>query len=178
MKHIEKTLEVNQIFDGKIIKVELQTVELANNNKATREIIRHRGGVAIIPITANKEIFLIRQFRKPYEEEVLEVPAGKLEKDEQPEVCAARELKEETGCEAERITYMTVMYPSPGYTDEKIYIYKAEGLTEGELALDEDEFLDVEKYTLDEAVDMVKSGIIKDAKSVIAIMLVASEINS
>jgi len=178
MKHSEKTIDVQSIFDGKIIKVELQTVELNNHNKAFREIVRHRGGVAIIPINDSNEILLVRQYRKPYDEELLEVPAGKLEQGEKAETCAMRELKEETGCEAEKISFMTVMYPSPGYTDEKIYIFKAEGLKQGDLALDEDEFLDVEKYSLKEAVDMVKKGVIVDAKSVIAIMLLASEIIS
>ncbi|OGO78803.1 MAG: ADP-ribose pyrophosphatase [Clostridiales bacterium GWB2_37_7] len=178
MDYNEKTIEVKKIFDGKIIKLELQTVELCNNKKAEREIIRHNGGVAILPVTQNNEIILVRQFRKPYDEELLEIPAGKLEKGEMPEICAERELKEETGCSADKISFMTVMYPSPGYTDEKIYIYKAEGLCEGSLSLDEDEFLDVEKYTLIEAVQMIKTGIIKDAKSIIAILFLVAEINS
>jgi ADP-ribose pyrophosphatase len=175
MKFNEKTIDVKEIFTGNIIKVELQTVELCNKNIAKREIIRHRGGVAVVPVTQNKEIIMVRQFRKPFDEELLEVPAGKIEKDEKPEVCALRELQEETGFAADKISFINVMYPSPGYTDEKIYIYKAEGLTEGNLSLDEDEFLSVEKYTLKQAVDMIKTGMIKDAKTIIAIMLVASE---
>lgn len=178
MNFNEKTIEVKKIYDGKIIKLELQTVELCNKNNAEREIIRHKGGVAIIPITENHEIIMVRQFRKPFDEEVLEVPAGKIEKDEKPEICAIRELREETGFDADKITFMNVMYPSPGYTDEKIYIYKAEGLKEGDLSLDDDEFLYVEKYTLKQAVEMVQTGVLKDAKTIIAIMLLESEINS
>ena len=175
MKFNEKTMDVKEIFSGNIIKVELQTVELCNKNIAKREIIRHRGGVAVVPVTKNKEIIMVRQFRKPFDEELLEIPAGKIERDEKPEVCAVRELQEETGLAADKISLINVMYPSPGYTDEKIYIYKAEGLTEGKLSLDEDEFLSVEKYTLKQAVDMIKTGMIKDAKTIIAIMLVARE---
>lgn len=178
MKYHEKTIEVEKIYDGKIVKLERHTVELCTKSLAQREIIRHQGGVAIIPVTNNNEIVLVRQFRKPYEEEVLEVPAGKLELDERPESCAVRELKEETGYSAAKISYLTTMYPSPGYTDEKIVIYKAEGLQEGSSSLDEDEFLHVEKYTLAEALEMVKSAVIKDAKSIIAILLLGAEINS
>jgi ADP-ribose pyrophosphatase len=177
MNYNEKTIDVKNVYDGAIIKLEIQSVELCNKNIAKREIVRHSGGVAIIPITDDNEIIMVRQFRKPYDEELLEIPAGKIEMNEETEVCAARELKEETGCNANSISFMSVMYPSPGYTDEKIYIYKAEGLIEGNLALDEDEFLDVERYTLNQAIEMVKSGAIKDAKTVIAIMLLANEKN-
>ncbi len=173
----EKTVSTKNIFEGKVVKLELQRVELCNGKLAEREIIRHRGGVAILPITEDNHVILVRQFRKPYDEELLEVPAGKLEKGEEIEICAQRELKEETGHTAERITYLYTMYPSPGYTDEKIYIYKAEGLSEGDMELDEDEFLNVEKYSLTEAAEMVRNGEIKDAKSAIAILLLNSERN-
>ena len=174
MSFNEKTIEVKNIYDGKIIKFELQTVELCNKKLVEREIIRHKGGVAVIPITENNEIIMVRQFRKAFDEELLEIPAGKIEYDEKPETCAKRELKEETGYSAEKISFINVMYPSPGYTDEKIYIYKAENLTEGDLSLDEDEFLQVEKYTLEQAVEMVKTGVLKDAKTIIAILLLSS----
>ena len=174
MSFNEKTIEVKNIYDGKIIKFELQTVELCNKKLVEREIIRHKGGVAVIPITENNEIIMVRQFRKAFDEELLEIPAGKIEYDEKPELCAIRELKEETGYSSDKISFINVMYPSPGYTDEKIYIYKAEKLTEGDLSLDEDEFLQVEKYTLEQAVEMVKTGVLKDAKTIIAILLLSS----
>ena len=177
MDHNEKTLDTKLIYEGRILRLELQTVELCNNKHAQREIIRHRGGVAVIPITENNEVILVRQFRKPYDEELLEVPAGKLEAGEDIKLCAVRELKEETGYEAAHIGYLYTMYPSPGYTDEKIHIYKAEGLTEGSPSLDEDEFLSVEKYSLREAVAMVNMGIIKDAKTAIAILMLNAQIN-
>jgi ADP-ribose pyrophosphatase len=178
MRFDEKTVNIKPIFDGKIIKVELHNVELCNGNISTREIVRHKGGVTVIPITEDNEVILVRQFRKPFDEELLEAPAGKLETGEDPELCAIRELKEETGLTADKLSYLTTMYPSPGYTDEKLYIYKAEQLHEGEAALDEDEFLSVERYTFKQALDMIKSGEIKDAKTIIGILMIASEINS
>lgn len=176
MNFEEKTTDIKDIYDGKVLKLELHTVELCNGKTSIREIIRHRGGVAIIPITDKNEIYLVRQYRKPYEQEILEVPAGKLEKGEKPEYCAIRELKEETGLTAEKLTMLTIMYPSPGYTDEKIYIYKAEGLSQGENCFDEDEFINVEKYTLSQSMEMVKNGSINDAKTIIAILMLTSEI--
>lgn len=180
MKYKERTIEKKSLFKGTVIELEYHTVELCNGKEAHREIIRHKGGVAIVPVTENNEIYLVKQYRKPYDMELLEVPAGKLELEqhEDPQACAVRELQEETGLRAERITYLTTMYPSPGYTDEKIYIYKAEGLTQGSLSLDEDEFLDVKICTIKEAVDMVKKGVIMDAKSVIAILMLYNEIKS
>lgn len=175
MSFNEKTTEVENIYNGKILNLERHTVEQSNGKTAKREIVRHRGGVAVIAATEQNEIVLVRQFRKPYDKELLEIPAGKLEKDENTEECAARELKEETGLTAEKLTMLTIIYPSPGYTDEKIYIYKAEGLTEGELNLDEDEFLNIERYPMNEAIEMVKAGQINDAKTIIAILLLTQK---
>lgn len=171
----EKTLAVKNIFSGKVIRLDVHEVLLQNNHTSTREIIRHPGGVGVIPVTEKGEIYLVRQFRKPYECELLEIPAGKLEKGENPQDCGERELREETGLRASKITFLTEMYPSPGYTDEKIHIYKAEGLTEGESEADEDEFLNVHKFTLSEALEMVRKGDIKDSKSIIAILMVNME---
>lgn len=176
MNFSERTIQKEDIYKGKIINLELHTVELQNGSTSMREIIRHRGGVAVIALNKEKEIVLVKQFRKPYEQAILEIPAGKLEKGEKPEECAVRELKEETGLSAENLTLLNVMYPSPGYTDEKIYIYKAEGLAEGSVCPDEDEFLNVERYSLKKAVEMVKTGVINDAKTVIAIFMAAAEI--
>ncbi|MDF2520803.1 MAG: hydrolase [Clostridia bacterium] len=176
MNFSERTIQKEDIYKGKIINLELHTVELQNGSTSMREIIRHRGGVAVIALNKEKEIVLVKQFRKPYEQAILEIPAGKLEKGEKPEECAVRELKEETGLSAESLTLLNVMYPSPGYTDEKIYIFKAEGLAEGSICPDEDEFINVERYPLNKAVEMVKSGIINDAKTVIAIFMAAAEI--
>lgn len=176
MNFSERTIQKEDIYKGKIINLELHTVELQNGSTSMREIIRHRGGVAVIALNKEKEIVLVKQFRKPYEQAILEIPAGKLEKGEKPEECAVRELKEETGLSAESLTLLNIMYPSPGYTDEKIYIFKAEGLAEGSICPDEDEFINVERYPLYKAVEMVKAGVINDAKTVIAIFMAAAEI--
>lgn len=173
MKHFEKTVKKNNVFSGRIFSIDVHEVVLENGKHAEREILSHPGGVSVIPVTEEGEIYFVKQFRKPYECEVLEIPAGKLEKGEEPERCAARELREETGLRAAKLTYLTQMYPSPGYTDEIIHIYKAEGLEQGEVSPDEDEFVDICKLSIEDAVAMVKSGEIKDAKTVIAILLVS-----
>lgn len=175
MNFDEKTKELESIYNGKVVSLEVHTVELINGKTAKREIVRHRGGVCVAAINKDNEIYMVRQFRKPYETELLEVPAGKLEQGEVPEEAAFRELREETGLTAERLDLLTIMYPSPGYTDEKIYIYKAEDLTEGDLNLDEDEFINVERLPITEALAMVKSGKLNDAKTIIAILLAAAK---
>lgn len=171
----EKTLIRKNIFTGKIIKLDVHEVILENQKTAEREIITHQGGVGVIPITDADEIVLVKQFRKPFECETLEIPAGKKEKNEQPLSCAERELKEETGITASHITFLADMYPSPGYTDEIVHIYKAEGLIYGDMSTDEDEFIEVFKYSIKEAVEMIKSGQIKDAKTIIAVLMAANE---
>jgi ADP-ribose pyrophosphatase len=171
----ERTLTSKNIFNGKIIKLDVHQVILENQKTAEREIITHQGGVGVIPVTDADEIVLVKQFRKPFECETLEIPAGKKDKDEEPLSCAERELKEETGITAKSITFLADMYPSPGYTDEIVHIYKAEGLTYGDMCTDEDEFIEVLRYPMVEAVKMIKSGQIKDAKTIIAIMMAANE---
>lgn len=171
----ERTISRKEIFDGRIIKLSVHDVMLENGKIAERELITHQGGVGIIPINEAGEIFLVKQFRKPYESDTLEIPAGKKEKGEEPVSCAERELREETGITAKQLTFLTDMFPSPGYTDEIVHIFKAEGLTYGDMAADEDEFIEVYRYPLEEAVEMIKSGLIKDAKTIIAIMMAAYE---
>ena len=178
MKHFEKTIGTKNIYSGKVIKVDIHDVLLENDKTALREIVTHSGGVGIIAVTEDKMIYFVKQFRKPYDCEVLEIPAGKLEPDEKPKVCAARELKEETGLTAAKLTLLSEMYPSPGYTNEIIRIFKAEGLEEGAVSPDEDEFVDIHKYSLEQAVKMVKSGEIKDSKTIIAILLVQAEMQN
>jgi len=169
MKLYEKTLEKRIVYKGRILNLRTDTVELSNGKTAFREMTEHSGGSAVIALNDNKEIYMIRQFRYPYNEVLYEIPAGKLNGGERPEDCAVRELNEETGLSAGKVTLLNVVYPSPGYTDEKLYIYLAEDLKAGNSAPDPDEFLEVFTVPVSEALEMASDGRIKDGKTIIAI---------
>lgn len=171
MNTYEKTLEINNIYLGKIINLDIETVLLPNNKKAKREIVRHPGAVAILPINDKGEIYFVKQYRKAIDMELLEIPAGKIENGEEPKNCALRELQEEIGFAADKLTFIGEFYTSPGFANERIFIYKAEGLTQSRLTMDEDEFINIVKYGKYEAVEMMKKGMIKDAKTVLALSL-------
>lgn len=166
----EKTLTSEVVYDGRIFTLYKDTVELPNGNVAVRDRIEHNGGVCVIPLTREGEVIFVRQFRYGIKELVLEIPAGKLEKGEDHRECGLRELREETGAECEEFIYLGVAYPTTAYLSEKIHMYLARGLTFTSQKLDEDEFLEVLKIPFDEAVKMVLSGEIKDAKTQIALM--------
>ncbi len=165
MKLTEKQLEKNFVFEGKIIKVRKDIVLMPNGQTASREVVDHNGGVCIAPLTSDNELIFVKQFRYPYMEEILELPAGKRDGNEDPLACGIRELKEETGAVASDIAFMGELYPTPGYCGEIIWLYLATGLEFGEQTPDEDEFLEVYKIPLEKAVEMVMSGEIKDAKT-------------
>ena len=169
----EKQLTSNYLFKGRIINLRQDTALLPNGNTATREVIEHPGGVCVAALTDNDELLFVRQWRYPYMEETLEIPAGKRDRlDEDPLECGKRELREETGATAESYIDLQPMYPTPGYINEVIYCYLATGLTFGEQDTDEDEFLDVLRIPLEKAVEMVLSGEIKDAKTQISVLKV------
>lgn len=170
----EKTLKNNVLFEGRVLTLCHDDVLLPNGKKGKREIVRHRGGVCVAPLTENNELIFVRQFRYAYGEEVLELPAGKLETGEDPFESGVRELKEETGCTADKYTFLGKLYPSPGYTSEVISIYLAEGLHPGEQSLDEDEFLGIEKIPLEKAEQMVLANEIFDSKTQVAVLKIAS----
>jgi len=170
----EKTISSNVIFEGKVLTLCHDDVLLPNGEKGKREIVRHRGGVCVAPLTENNELIFVRQYRYAYGETVLELPAGKLEKGEDPLESGKRELKEETGCTADKYTFLGKLYPSPGYTSEIISIYLAENLHSGEQALDEDEFLLIEKIPLERAEEMVMNNEIFDSKTQTAILKIAN----
>ncbi len=173
MNLTEKQLSANYIFKGRIINLRQDTALLPNGNTATREVIEHPGGVCVAALTDDRELLFVKQWRYPYSEVTLEIPAGKRDKaGEDPLLCGKRELKEETGATAQKYIDLKPMYPSPGYVNEVIYCYAATGLTYGEICPDEDEFLDVIKIPLEKAVEMVLSGEIKDAKTQIAVLKV------
>lgn len=166
----EKTLDTTQIFDGRVVKLFRDTVLLENGEKALREVIEHSGGVCVLPLTDNNEILFVRQFRYPFKSVLLEIPAGKREKGEEPLECGVRELKEEVGAEADKITYLGKLYPTVAYDTEVIYMYLAEGLRFSSQHLDADEFVDVVKIPFDKAVEMVMNDEIPDSKTQLAIL--------
>ncbi|NLN81382.1 MAG: NUDIX hydrolase [Clostridiales bacterium] len=171
----EKTLSGKTIFKGNIISLHLDEVELPDGNRATREVITHPGGVCVAALTDRDELLFVRQFRYPYKEALLELPAGKLGAGEDPLECGKRELMEETGTTAEHYQPLGQLYPSPGYCGEIIHMYYASDLKYGEICPDEDEFLEVERIPLDRAVDMVLNNQIKDAKTQTAVLKVAEK---
>lgn len=166
----EKTVKENVIYNGRIISLSNDTVELPNGKNASREVVKHPGGVGIVALTEKGEVLLVNQFRYPYKAQILEIPAGKLTPGEDPLECGKRELREETGAAAEEYTSLGRLFPSPGYTNEIIYMYLAKNLSYGEMQLDDDEFLDVIKMPLKEAIDMVMSGELVDSKTQIALL--------
>ncbi|SDM60413.1 NUDIX domain-containing protein [Acetanaerobacterium elongatum] len=170
MAHIEKTMKSEHVYKGHIISVRVDEVELENGKAAMREVIEHPGGVCVLPLAMDDTITMVKQFRYPYKEEVLELPAGKRSPGEDPLECGRRELTEETGLIAARFKSLGELYPSPGYVDEVIYLYLATGLTRTNPSPDEDEFLDVCTMPLEKAFEKVFSGEIKDAKTQIALL--------
>lgn len=165
----EKTIRSRTIFDGKLIRVQLDEVELPDGRTSTREIVKHPGAVAVLAFTEEGKLVLVRQYRNPLEKTILEIPAGKLEPGEDPKACAFRELEEETGYRAEDMQPIVSFYTSPGFADEKIHLFEARGLTKGEMRPDTDEFVEVEELTLEEAYAKMEEGLICDAKTVAAV---------
>lgn len=171
----EKQLSSEYLFRGRIVSLRLDEAELPNGAHAKREVVEHNGGVAILALTDADEILMVEQYRYPYSEVVLEIPAGKRDGDEEPLVCGKRELKEETGASAREYRFLGELYPTPGYCGEIIYMYLATGLSYGETDPDEDEFLHLKKVPFWDAVDMILNGTIKDAKTQTAILKLATE---
>lgn len=169
----EKTLTSEIRYEGPIFTITHDTAELENGRTAVRDVLLHNGGVCVIPITENNEIFLVKQFRYPFRTVTREVPAGKLEKGEDHAECGKRELLEETGCTCSEYIYLGEMLPTPAYNSEVTYMYLARGLTFTDQSLDPDEFLDVERIPLAEAVKQVMDGTIRDGKTQIAILKAA-----
>ena len=167
----EKQIKAEYLYKGKIINVRPDEIELPDGSPAFREVVEHPGGVCVAALTDNDEVLFVRQYRYPYSEVILEIPAGKRDsKDEDPLECGKRELREETGATAENYIFLGELYPTPGYCGEVIYMFGATGLSFGEQDPDDDEFLEVEKIPLQKAVQMIMSGEIKDAKTGIAIL--------
>lgn len=166
----EKKLTSKQIFDGKVVKLFVDTVELPDGKEAIREIVRHPGAVCVIPVTPEGEVIMVKQYRYAFEQIMLEIPAGKLEPGEDPLYAVKRELEEESGVVAGKIEYLGEIFTTVAIFDEKIHLYLATELEFKNAHPDEDEFLEVDKIPLDTLVKMVMNGEIKDAKTQIAIL--------
>ena len=166
----EKTVSSKLIFKGKVVEVYTDNVKLSTGKSAYREVVRHTGGVVILAFKDSHTLLFVKQFRYPMKEVCIELPAGKLEKGEDPFLAAKRELEEETGYVAQNWTDLGQVYTSPGYSDEKLYLYKAENLTFKGEHPDEGEIIKALEYSLDEVKGMIKSGQIKDAKTLCAIL--------
>lgn len=166
------------VYRGKIINVRRDEVVFPDGKESLREIVEHRGAVAVAAVDEEGCIYLVRQFRYAFGEELLEVPAGKLEEGEEGAHLAAavRELREETGLTAQTMTYLGVIYPSAGMLTERIYLYLARGLTQGDVDPDEDEFLNVERVPVKRLEEMVQAGEIRDAKTICTLALIRDKL--
>ena len=170
MELYEKKLTSKQIFDGKVVKLFVDTVELPDGSEAIREIVRHPGAVCVIPVTKDMDVVTVKQYRYAFEQIMLEIPAGKLEPGENPLEAVKRELEEESGVVAKKIEYLGEIFTTVAIFDEKIHLYLATELEFKNAHPDEDEFLEVETIPLSELYNMVMDGDIKDAKTQIAIL--------
>lgn len=169
----EKTLRSELIFEGKVVKLYKDEVELDNGYKAGREWIKHPGGVCVVALDEEENVYLVEQFRYPFHTALMEIPAGKLEFGEDHRQCGIRELKEEIGATAESFEYLGCLYPTVAYDTEIIHMYLARGLSFGEQHLDEGEFLNVTKIPLSKAFEMVMNNELKDSKTQLAILKAA-----
>lgn len=170
----EERRRSEEIYRGRILDVYKDTVLLENGTEAIREVVHHPGGACVVPLTSDGCVLMVRQFRYPHHTETLEVPAGKLEYGEDPLQCAVRELKEEVGGEADSLESLGSLFPTPAYDEEVIYMYLARQITETSTqSLDADEFLDVVRIPLTDAVQMVMENRIRDAKTQIALLKTA-----
>ena len=170
LKEIKRSSEI--IFQGRLLDVRRDEVILPNGNTSTREWINHPGAVCCVPILPDGRIGLIRQFRYPVNQEMIELPAGKLNTGEEPETCAVRELEEEIGYQPKKLTFLTHIHPAIGFANEKMLLYLAEDLVKTKRNLDTDEFLELMPTALDDAVEMVWNGKITDVKTIIGLLWV------
>ncbi len=171
-------LSSRRIHTGKVLNLDIDTVRFPNGSTGELEMIRHPGAAAVLPFLSDPagedpQIMLLKQYRYAAEDFLYEIPAGRLDPGEEPARCARRELKEETGCEAERIEHLYTFYTTPGFIDERIHAFMAVGLTRGQSQTETDEFITVETMTLSHALGLIEKGEIKDAKTALTILYAA-----
>jgi ADP-ribose diphosphatase len=171
-------VSTRRMYSGRIINLDIDTVRFPNGTIGELEMIRHPGASAVVPFLTDPAgddptVLLIRQYRYAAERYLYEVPAGRLDPGEAPDACARRELREETGCQAERVEHLITMYTTPGFTDEKIHLFMATGITRGEDAREADEFIETETMPLSRALSFVERGEIQDGKTALALMYAA-----
>ncbi|ATW24072.1 NUDIX hydrolase [Candidatus Formimonas warabiya] len=174
MNKKEPTLDSAYIYRGKVVTLRKDTVLLPNGRKGEREIVEHPGAVAVVPVTAEGKIIFVKQYRKPLEQETIEIPAGKLDRGEGPEKCALRELQEEIGFLG-KLEYKFSYFTTPGFSDEIMHLFIARDLEQSYLACDEDEFIEKLEVSPSEALHMIMKGEIKDAKTIIGIFTFLQE---
>ena len=166
----EKQLNSTNVYKGRLLDVYSDDIELPNGNKSKREYIKHVGAACVVPVDKSGNVIIEKQFRYPFGKILIEIPAGKLEWGEDHRECGIRELREETGYSASEFVYLGEHYLTPGFCNEKIFIYLATGLVQGEKDLDENEFTELYEYSFDELIDMIMKNEIKDGKTVIGIL--------
>lgn len=166
-----KTISSEILYTGRAFSVRKDRVRLPDEREASLDIVVHTGAVTLVPVDDQGQVLFVRQYRHAAGKEILELPAGTIDPGEEPLVCALREIREETGMAAEKMELLGDFFLAPGYSTEHMYVYLATGLREDPLQQDEDEFLSVEKISLDQAFEMAETGALEDAKSIAALML-------
>ncbi len=174
----EPTISSRHIYSGRIIDVRVDTVRLQNGRESTREIVDHAPSICVVPVDAEGNVLMVRQYRKPTGGFLLEVPAGGIEEGESPEEATRRELQEEIGHTADRLESLSSFWLAPGWCSEYMYAFLATGLSPANLDSDEDEFIEVVRVPLSEALDVITSGQVQDAKSVASLLLAARTLGS
>jgi len=172
----EKIVSSRQIYNGRIVRLQVHEVELPDGRRSVREVIEHPGAVAIVPLDSDNHVFLVRQYRIAADQITLEVPAGTLEPGELPLTCAERELQEEIGYRATSLEPLGGFYVAPGYTTEYIHLYLGTDLTKAALPQDDDEFIEVQRMPLADALELINSGEINDSKTMASLLRVARKL--
>jgi ADP-ribose pyrophosphatase len=172
MELTERTVEHTRPYEGVIVRVDLDKAQLPNGRLATREVVCHPGGVAVLPLNDDGTVTVVRQYRYPFAQVLTEIPAGKLDPGEEPRTGALRELKEEIGAQVGELIELGCIYPSPGFCQEVLHLYLARDLTYGDCCPDEDEFLEIDRIPFQTLVEQALSGALKDGKTVAAALKV------